>query len=65
VGRGVIKAKVAGQVVLTGTLHGQAIQEVQPVTLELSLTRNPDLGKNRRYPLMVFGYSYEESLAKK
>jgi hypothetical protein len=65
VGRGVIKAKVAGQVVLTGTLHGQAIQEVQPVTLELSLARNPDLGKNRRYPLMVFGYSYEESLAKK
>lgn len=65
VGRGVIKAKVAGQVVLTGTLHGRAIQEVQPVTLELSLARNPDLGKNRRYPLMVFGYSYEESLAKK
>jgi hypothetical protein len=65
VGRGVIKAKVAGQVVLTGTLHGQAIQEVQPVTLELSLARNPDLGKNRRYPLMVFAYSYEESLAKK
>jgi hypothetical protein len=65
VGGGVIKAKVAGQVVLTGTLHGQAIQEVQPVTLEFSLAQNPDLGKNRRYPLMVFAYSYEESLAKK
>ena len=65
VGRGVIKAKVTGQVVLTGTLHGQAIQEVQPVTLEFSLAQNPDLGKNRRYPLMVFAYSYEESLAKK
>jgi hypothetical protein len=65
VGSGIIKAKVAGQVVLTGTLHGQAIQEVQPVTLEFSLAQNPDLGKNRRYPLMVFAYSYGESLAKK
>ena len=65
VGSGIIKAKVAGQVVLTGTLHGQAIQEVQPVTLEFSLALNPDLGKNRRYPLMVFAYSYGESLAKK
>jgi hypothetical protein len=33
---------------------------VQPVTLELSLARNPDLGRNKRYPLMCFGYSYTE-----
>jgi len=67
VGNGLIKAKVAGQVILTGTVHGTAIQEVQPVGLELNLARNPDLGKNRRYPLMVWGYSYTEggpSLAK-
>jgi hypothetical protein len=66
VGNGIIKATVAGQLILTGTVHGAAIQEVQPVTLELSLARNPDLGRNKRYPLMCFGYSYTEggSLAK-
>jgi hypothetical protein len=63
---GIIKATVVGQLILTGTVHGTAIQEVQPVTVELSLARNPDLGRNKRYPLMCFGYSYAEggSLAK-
>jgi hypothetical protein len=66
IGRGIIKAKVAGQVVLTGAVHGQAIQEVQPVTLELSLARNPDLGRNKRYPLVVWQYAYPpEEAAKK
>jgi hypothetical protein len=66
VGNGIIKSTVVGQIILTGTVHGTAIQEVQPVTLELSLARNPDLGRNKRYPLMCFGYSYTEggSLAK-
>jgi hypothetical protein len=67
IGNGIIKATVSGQVILTGTVHGTAIQQVQPVTLELSLARNPDLGRNKRYPLMCFGYSYSEggaSLAK-
>jgi hypothetical protein len=66
VGNGIIKAKVAGQVILTGTVHGTAIQEVQSVVIEVSLARNPDLGRNKRYPLMCFGYSYTEggSLAK-
>jgi hypothetical protein len=66
VGNGIIKATVAGQLIVTGTVHGTATQEVQPVTLELSLARNPDLGRNKRYPLMCFGYSYAEggSLAK-
>jgi len=66
VGNGIIKATVVGQLILTGTVHGMAIQEVQPVTLELSLARNPDIGRNRRYRLMCFGYSYSEggSLAK-
>jgi hypothetical protein len=66
VGNGIIKATVAGQLILTGTVHGTAMQEVHPVTLELNLARNPDLGRNKRYPLMCFGYSYTEggSLAK-
>ena len=58
VGNGLIKITVDGQVILAGTIHGQAIQEVQPVTLELSMARNPDLGRNRRYPLMCYGYQY-------
>lgn len=58
VGNGIIKATVAGQVILTGIVHGTAIQEVQPVALEVSLARNPDLGRNKRYPLLVWGYSY-------
>jgi hypothetical protein len=58
IGNGLLKARVSGQLILTGTLHGQSIQEVQPVTLEISLARNPDLGHNRRYPLMVYGYVY-------
>jgi hypothetical protein len=60
VGNGIIKAKVAGQLILTGTVHDTAIQNVQPVAMELSLARNPDLGRNKRYPLMCFGYSYTE-----
>ena len=67
IGNGIIKAKVSGQIILTGTVHGTAIQEVQSVGLELNLARNPDLGKNKRYPLMVWSYSYTEggpSLAK-
>ena len=58
VGNGLIKITVDGQVIQTGTIHGQAIQEVQPITLELSMARNPDLGRNRRYPLMCYGYQY-------
>jgi hypothetical protein len=58
IGNGIIKARVVGQVIIIGTLNNQAIQEVQPVTLDVSLARNPDLGRNRRYPLMCFGYSY-------
>jgi hypothetical protein len=61
-----IKVRVTGQVVITGVLNGQAIQDLQPVTLDLDLVRNPDLGKNRRYPLLVWGYSYaNQNLVKK
>ena len=66
IGRGIIKARVAGQVIITGTINNEAIQEVQPVSLDLSLARNPDLGRNKRYPLMCFQYAYaDSSLAKK
>jgi hypothetical protein len=66
VGNGLIKSRVTGQVVITGTLNGESIQEVQPVVLDLSLARNPDLGRNKRYPLMCWSYSYVETpLAKK
>jgi hypothetical protein len=58
VGQGLIKAHVIGQVVITGVLNGSAIQEVQPVAVDFNLARNPDLGRNKRYPLMCFGYEY-------
>jgi hypothetical protein len=58
IGNGLIKARVIGQVIITGTMNGESIQEVQPVTLDLSLARNPDLGRNKRYPLMCFAYAY-------
>jgi hypothetical protein len=61
IGNGIIKARVIGQVIIAGTLNGQSIQEVQPVALDISLARNPDLGRNHRYPLMCFGYQYTAS----
>lgn len=58
VGNGIIKSRVTGQVIITGTVNGQSVQDVQPVTLDLSLARNPDLGRNKKYPLMCFQYAY-------
>jgi hypothetical protein len=60
IGKGLIKSKVSGQLITTGIVHGTATQEVHPVALELSLARNPDLGRNRRYPLMCYGYVYTQ-----
>jgi hypothetical protein len=61
-----IKATVKGQVVITGVLNNQAIQDVQPVSLEIDLVRNPDLSRVHRYPLMCFAYQYEnQNVAKK
>jgi hypothetical protein len=66
IGNGVIKARVIGSVIVTGTLNGEAIQEIQAVVLDLSLARNPDLSRVHRYPLVVWSYSYADaSLAKK
>jgi len=33
---------------------------VHPVAVEVNLARNPDLGRNKRYPLLCYGYSYTE-----
>jgi hypothetical protein len=63
IGQGIIRATVVGQCIITGTVNGESIQEVKPITLQLSLARNPDLGKNRRYPLVVFGYQYVDGSA--
>jgi len=67
IGAGRIRVEVSGQVITTGTVHGTATQQVQTVGLDVSLARNPDLGRNRRYPLMCYGYTYTQggpSLAK-
>ena len=61
IGNGIIKSRVVGQIVTTGTVHGTATQEVRPVSIDLSLARNPDLGRNKKYPLMVFQYTYASS----
>ena len=60
IGKGLIKARVSGQQILTGTVHGTSIQEVHTVAVEVNLARNPDLGRNKRYPLLCYGYSYTE-----
>jgi hypothetical protein len=66
IGNGIIKARIVGQCIITGTVNDLAIQEVQPVTLDLSLARNPDLSRVHRYPLMVFAYQYASNpIAKK
>jgi hypothetical protein len=53
---GFIKARVSGQVLRNGLLNGRPTQEVEPLDLEITFARNPDLGTNRSYPLMVVGY---------
>jgi hypothetical protein len=58
IGNGRLKVRVTGQVIVTGVVHGSPIQEVQPVTVDFNLARNPDLGRNKRYPLMCYGYVY-------
>ena len=61
-----IKARVTGQVVITGVLNGSAIQDLQNVVLDITLVRNPDLARVHRYPLCVFAYQYaNQNVAKK
>jgi hypothetical protein len=58
VGQGIILCRISGQVIITGVVHGEAIQEVQETTIDFKLVRNPDLGRNMRYPLAVADYAY-------
>jgi hypothetical protein len=58
VGDGMIVCRVTGQVIITGVVNGEAIQEINPTVIDFRLMRNPDLGRNRRYPLAVQDYAY-------
>ena len=58
VGDGMIVCRVTGQVIITGVVNGEAIQEINPTVIDFRLMRNPDLGRNRRYPLAVQDYGY-------
>jgi hypothetical protein len=57
---GIILVRVEGQLIITGVVNGEAIQEVQPVAINFRMARNPDLGRNKRYPLAVFDYEYTQ-----
>jgi hypothetical protein len=59
-GQGMILVHVEGQAIITGVLNGDAIQEVQPIAINFKMARNPDLGRNKRYPLAVVDYAYVE-----
>ena len=61
VGGGMIICRITGQVIITGVLNNEVIQEVQDLTLDFRLVRNPDLGRNMRYPLAVADYTYIET----
>jgi hypothetical protein len=64
-GQGLILVHVEGQAIITGVVNGDAIQEVQPVAINFKMARNPDLGRNKRYPLAVVDYAYVEKQANK
>jgi hypothetical protein len=58
VGEGVLLVRVEGQTIITGVVNGEATQEAQPVAINFKMARNPDLGRNLRYPLAVVDYEY-------
>jgi hypothetical protein len=58
VGKGLIRSTVGCECVTTGIVNGEPWREIKMLTLQLSLARNPDLGKNHRYPLVVVAYQY-------
>ena len=61
VGGGTVVCRVTGQVIITGVVNGEAIQEINPTVIDFRLMRNPDLGRNHRYPLAVQDYGYVAS----
>lgn len=58
IGEGLLLVRVEGQMVITGVVNGEATQEAQPLAINFKMARNPDLGRNMRYPLAVFDYEY-------
>jgi len=58
IAKGKIKARVVAEVVLDGTVNGEAIRDPHLITLDITMGRNPDLGRNKMYPLIVSAYSY-------
>jgi hypothetical protein len=63
-----IKVRVVCWVTITGHLYGQSVEEpAQTVTVDFTFVRNPNVGRNQRYDLMVIDYQYpsKEMLTKK
>jgi hypothetical protein len=58
VSKGKIKARVVAEVVLDGTVNNEAIRDPHLITLDITMGRNPDLGRNKMYPLIVSTYAY-------
>jgi hypothetical protein len=58
IGEGLFLVRVEGQMIITGVVNGEATQEAQPLAINFKMARNPDLGRNMRYPLAVFDYEY-------
>ena len=58
VSKGKIKARVVAEVVLDGTVNNEAIRDPHLITLDITMGRNADLGRNRMYPLIVSAYAY-------
>src|SRR5215469_13953429 len=58
IGEGLLLVRVEGQTIITGVVNGEATQEAQPLAINFKMARNPDLGRNQRYPLAVFDYEY-------
>jgi hypothetical protein len=58
-----LAVRVAGQVITTGKVNGEQVQEVEPKVIDFVMGRNPDLGSNKFYPLRVAGYEYAQQKA--
>jgi hypothetical protein len=56
----VLLVRVEGQMIITGVVNGEATQEAEPLAINFKMARNPDLGRNMRYPLAVFDYEYSK-----
>jgi hypothetical protein len=55
---GTVLSHVVGQILAEAQIGDQHVDEPQPVTLDLKLTRNPFLGRNKRYPFAVLDFTF-------